>query len=169
MTTSGQSASVGDQLPTSAMTLFADDIDGLAASEDELRQLIAKLEKMSTAYGMGINAEKTKIMSNNEFKSEVKVGGQSLEKVSSFKYLGYLISAERSKAEILARKAQTTAALCKLRNIWRSKKITLEMRCFRKIVNISYKDQVLNEAVRERITNVIGPHKDLLSTIRGKY
>ena len=75
MTTSGQSASVGDQLPTSAMTLFADDIDGLAASEDELRQLIAKLEKMSTAYGMGINAEKTKIMSNNDFESGVKAGG----------------------------------------------------------------------------------------------
>ena len=30
---------------------------------------------MSTAYGMGINAEKTKIMSNNDFESGVKAGG----------------------------------------------------------------------------------------------
>ena len=37
---------------------FADDIDGLAGSEDELRELITKLEKISTAYGMEINAEK---------------------------------------------------------------------------------------------------------------
>lgn len=36
---------------------FADDIDGLAGSEDELRELITKLEKISTAYGMEINAE----------------------------------------------------------------------------------------------------------------
>ena len=54
---------------------FADDIDGLAGSEDELRELIAKLVKISTAYGMAINAEKTKIMSNNDFESGVKAGG----------------------------------------------------------------------------------------------
>ena len=69
--------------------------------------------------------KKNKIMSNNEFESEVKAGGQSLEKVSSFKYLGSIISDEGSKPEILARIAQTTAALCKLRNIWRSKKIAI--------------------------------------------
>ena len=77
---------------------------------------------------MEINAEKTKIMSNNEFEWEVKVGCHSLEKVSSFKYLGSKISDEGSKPEIVARIAQSTAALCKLRNIWRSKKISLYSR-----------------------------------------
>ena len=99
---------------------LGDDIDGLADSEDELIELMATLEKISSTYVMEINAEKTKIMSNNEFQSEVKVSGQSLAKVCSSNIWGSIISDEGSKLEILARIAQTTAALCKLRNIERS-------------------------------------------------
>ena len=40
---------------------FADDIDGLAG-EEELAKLVEHLNKASTAYGMEINAEKTKLM-----------------------------------------------------------------------------------------------------------
>ena len=43
---------------------FADDIDGLAG-EEELAKLVEHLDKASTAYGMEISAEKTKLMSNN--------------------------------------------------------------------------------------------------------
>ena len=42
---------------------FADDIDGLAGEED-LAKLIERLDKASTAYGMEISAEKTKLMTN---------------------------------------------------------------------------------------------------------
>ena len=38
---------------------FADDIDGLAGEEEELANLVERLDKASTAYGMEINAEKT--------------------------------------------------------------------------------------------------------------
>ena len=38
---------------------FADDIDGLAGEEDELANLVERLDKASTAYGMEISAEKT--------------------------------------------------------------------------------------------------------------
>ena len=41
---------------------FADDIDGLAGEEEELANLVERLDKTSTAYGMEISAEKTKIM-----------------------------------------------------------------------------------------------------------
>ena len=44
---------------------FADDIDGLAGDEEELAKLVERLDKASTAYGMGIGAEKTKLMTNN--------------------------------------------------------------------------------------------------------
>ena len=44
---------------------FADDIDGLAGEEDELANLVERLHKASTAYGMEISAEKTKLMTNN--------------------------------------------------------------------------------------------------------
>ena len=45
--------------------LFADDIDGLAGEEEELANLAERLDKASTAYGMEISAEKTKLMTNN--------------------------------------------------------------------------------------------------------
>ena len=35
---------------------FADDIDGLAGSELELANLVARLDETSTAYGMQISA-----------------------------------------------------------------------------------------------------------------
>ena len=44
---------------------FADDIDDLAGEEEELAKLAERLDKTSTAYGMAINAEKTKLMPNN--------------------------------------------------------------------------------------------------------
>ena len=44
---------------------FADDIDGLAGEEEELANLAEHLDKASTASGMEISAEKTKLMTNN--------------------------------------------------------------------------------------------------------
>ena len=37
----------------------ANDIDGLAGREEELADLVERLDKTSTAFGMQINAEKT--------------------------------------------------------------------------------------------------------------
>ena len=44
---------------------FAVDIDGLAGEEEELAKLAECLDKASTAYGIEISAEKTKLMTNN--------------------------------------------------------------------------------------------------------
>ena len=68
---------------------FADDIDWLAG-EEELANLVERLDKASTAYGMEISAEKTKLMTNNTsgINTEIKVNGQKPETVTSFKYLG---------------------------------------------------------------------------------
>ena len=44
---------------------FYDDIDGLAGEKKELAKLVEHLNKASTAYDMEINAEKTKLMTNN--------------------------------------------------------------------------------------------------------
>ena len=44
---------------------FTDDIDGLAGEEEELINLVERLDKASTAYGMEISAEMTKLMINN--------------------------------------------------------------------------------------------------------
>ena len=42
----------------------------------------------------------------------------------------------------------------------------MEMRCYRKILHISYKDHVTNEEVRARIQQAVGPHKDLLTAVK---
>ena len=79
---------------------FADDIDGLAG-EEELANLVERLDKAATADGMEISAEKTKLMTNNTsgINSEIKVNGQKLETVTSFKYLGLVITDEGSKPD----------------------------------------------------------------------
>ena len=99
---------------------FADDIDGLAGDEQELANLVERLEKTSTSYGMEISAENTKLMTNNTqgISTEVKVNGQRPETVKSFWNLGSIITDEGSKPEILARIAQTTAALTRLKPLW---------------------------------------------------
>ncbi|KAI0210308.1 Serine-protein kinase ATM [Lamellibrachia satsuma] len=182
---------------------FADDIDGLAGDEQELVNLVERLEKTSSSYGMEISAEKTKLMTNSTqgISTEVKVNGQRLEAVTSFRYLGSIITDEGSKPEIPARIAQTTAALTRLKPLWNDRNITvsskirlmrslvmsiflyacetwtlsadlqkriqaMEMRCFRKILHISYKDHVTNDAVRCKIKQAIGPYDDLLTTVK---
>ena len=99
---------------------FADDIDGLAGEEEELAKLVERLDKAPTAYGIEISAEKTKLMTNNtsSINTEIKVNGQKLETVTSFKYLGSVITDEGSKPEILSRIAETTAALTRLKPVW---------------------------------------------------
>ena len=62
---------------------FADDIDRLAREEKELAKLVECLDKASTAYGMEISAEKTKLMTNNTSgnNTEIKVNGQNSHKL----------------------------------------------------------------------------------------
>ena len=62
---------------------FADGIDGLAGEEEELANLAECFDKASTAYGIEISAEKTKLMTNNSsgINTEIKVNGQKLETV----------------------------------------------------------------------------------------
>ena len=42
----------------------------------------------------------------------------------------------------------------------------MEMRCYRKILHISYKDHVTNEEVRAKIRQATGPHEDLLMIVK---
>ena len=41
-----------------------------------------------------------------------------------------------------------------------------EMRCFRKLLGISYRDHITNDAVRDRIRQAIGPYDDILTTVK---
>ena len=78
---------------------FADDIDGLVGREEELADLVEHLGKISTAFVMQINAEKTTLMTNNTngFSTDIRVNREKLDWVNRFKYLGAIIADEGSK------------------------------------------------------------------------
>ena len=182
---------------------FADDIVVKSEEEEEAGVLIDGLDRTTTRYKMEISPDKTKMMTNNPngVQREIKIQGQRLEEVENFKYLGAIISNKGSKPEIISRIAQTTAALTRLKIIWRDKNISLaskvklmptlslstflyaceswtltadierriqalEMSCYRRLLNISYKDHVTNEDVRNRIQNATGVHDDLLTMVK---
>ena len=145
---------------------------------------------------MEISAEKTKLMTNsaNGIQREIQVKGQKLGTVTSFKYLGAVVSDDGSKSEVLSRIAQATAALTKLKPIWRDNNISLgskvklmrslvisiflyaceswtltaelEKRCYRRLLNISYKDHVTNEEVRRKIQAAIREYDELLTLVK---
>ena len=65
---------------------------------------------------METSDEKTKLMTNNTsgINTKIKMNGQKLETVTSFKYLGSVITDEGFKPETFSSIAQTTAALTRL-------------------------------------------------------
>ena len=94
-----------------------------------LEALIEK--KTCTRYELEVSAEKTKLMidSANSTKREIKVKGQRLCTVTSFKCLGAVVSDEGSRPEILSRTTQATTALTKLKPIWRYNNISVVLPC----------------------------------------
>ena len=71
---------------------FADDIDGLGGEEQEHERQY----EASTAFGMEISQEKTKLRTSktNGISTEVKVTGEKVEPVKSLKYLGVVVDDE---------------------------------------------------------------------------
>ena len=65
---------------------------------------------------MEISAEKTKLMTNNTsgINTEIKINGQKLETVASFKYLGSVITDEGSKPEILSQDSTDNSSIDKV-------------------------------------------------------
>ena len=91
---------------------------------------------------MEISAKKTKLVTNNtsDINTEIKVNGQKLETVTSFKYLGSVITDEGTKPEILSRIAQTTSALTRLKPVWndRSSSLSSKIQLMRSLVTFIF-------------------------------
>ena len=109
---------------------FADDIDGLAGSENELADLISRLDRSSRAYGMLISVKKEKAKDHGKYNpnglsKEIKLNNTTLEAVNQFKYLGSIITHEGSRAEVRSRTSQAQSARAKLKTIWRDNNISL--------------------------------------------
>lgn len=105
---------------------FADDIDLIAGSNEELQELTTRLTNSAQAHGMEVSHEKSKTLVNStdNTTAEIKMGDETLENVSSFKYLGATLTTDgRSTQEIKIRLGLATSAVTKLHRIWKSKDI----------------------------------------------
>ena len=76
-------------------------------------------DKTSSAFGMEISTEKSKLMTNNTdgISFDIRVDGEKLNEVNSFKYMGAVVISQGSTPELLSRIAQTTATLVRLKTI----------------------------------------------------
>ena len=80
-----------------------------------------------SSYGMEINTNKTKIMTNCEghFNNSISLHGEVIVTVDNFKYLDSILDDKGSTKEILSSIAQMTASLTKLNPIWNDRNLTL--------------------------------------------
>ena len=171
---------------------FADDIDGLAGSEEELINLTECLFKSANRFGMEINPSKTKLMLNDDnCQPNIDIHGEIIN-----------INENGSRKEILSRAAQASQAYSNLKIIWNDKDIRLkyklklmdslvnsiflyacetwtltaelekrilafEMKNIRKLLGITYLDRVTNQEIIDRISSSLtSPFTDILTTVK---
>jgi hypothetical protein len=83
--------------------LYADDQVMVAESEDELQIAVNKFNKIVKKYDMKVPTTKTKtigLCSKNIQRVKIEIEGKMTEQVSSFNYLGNLISNEEKDINI---------------------------------------------------------------------
>ena len=106
----------------------------MAGNEEKLASLMDRLDKDLYCLWHGRSAEKTKLMTNNTdgISVDIRVSGEKLDEVNTFKYLGALVRDQDSKPEALSRMALTTAAPSKLkRTFWNDKNTSLSSKIVR--------------------------------------
>ena len=136
-----------------------------------IEALVESLDKTCTRYKMEVSAEKTKLMTNsaNGIQREIKVKGQKLGTVTSFKYLGGVVSDDGSKPEVLSLVISIFMYACEswtLTAELEKRTQAFEMRCYRRLLNMSYKDHVTNEEVCRKIQAAIGEYDELLTLVK---
>ena len=72
---------------------YADDTTLMAEREEELKSLLIKLKEESEKVGLKLNIQKTKIMASSPI-TAWEIGGETVETVSDFFFLGCKITAD---------------------------------------------------------------------------
>ena len=122
---------------------FADDLALLSHNHDQMQGKTTRLEPTSERTGLKINRGKSKVMSiNTTNENPITVGGEQLEEVDSFTYLGSVIDkGGGTDVDVGARISKARAAFNMLGNIWKSKEIRTETKL--RIFNSNVKSVLL--------------------------
>jgi len=102
---------------------FADNIDLMGGSNQELQALTNSLVDRAGAYGMEVSTEKSKVMVNstNNSSANIIMNGKILQEVASFKYLSATLSKDGSStAEVSRWIAAASATMARLIRIYKS-------------------------------------------------
>ena len=141
---------------------YADDAAMISKSRSGLRSFVAEMNVRSNAYGLKMNAAKTKVMavvkddSGND-DGRVSVNGITLEEVDHFKYLGARIQKDGDKSkEIKSRLAIRLKALNDVKKLWQGQDKKVKLRvlraCIFPIATYACEAWVLRKADEQRIT-----------------
>jgi len=110
---------------------FADDIVLIASSKVQLQELVDRLHCHASEFGMRLNVKKTKVMAVSDDKTPVSImiGGQRIEEVHTFKYLGALFTSEAlCEDEIRSRLQQGRQRMGQLTRLWRSQTLSSKLK-----------------------------------------
>ena len=123
---------------------FADDTVLLAGTEEELQRQIDKVNESCTAFGMELNAKKTKVMVMEKqpgTEVTIKSNGIALEQVNKYKYLGTLIAADSRCIQEIKRRIGIAK-----RSFWELKEL------MKSNVNMKTKKRLLNTYIFSLLT-----------------
>ncbi|KAI4883820.1 hypothetical protein NFI96_002543 [Prochilodus magdalenae] len=111
---------------------FADDIALLSSTMKHLQSKTTKLEDNAAKVGLKLNGQKCKIMKvNSKSDDKLKAGGQEVEEVESFAYLGANVTKDGGgTADVKKRIALASAQMKRLSNIWQDRNISRKTKAF---------------------------------------
>ncbi|VDO97477.1 unnamed protein product [Schistosoma margrebowiei] len=131
---------------------FTDDLALLSHTHEQMQTKTASVEAVSASVGLSIHKGETKVL---KFKAEnrnpITLGGETLEDVKSFTYLGSIVDEQGgSDADVKARIGKARVAFLQLKNIWNSKQLSTNIKV--KIFNTNVKAVLLYGAETSRTT-----------------
>ena len=107
--------SIGGRLVTNLR--YADDTTLLAGTKEDLVELVERVRRASEKAGLYLNVGETKVMTTGDI-GEVKVDGKDIEEITTFVFLGTLITKDGlCEKEVRRRIAMGKAAMGGLTSI----------------------------------------------------
>ncbi|KAL9977332.1 hypothetical protein ACROYT_G014722 [Oculina patagonica] len=132
---------------------FADDICLLAHRHTDMQVMTEGLASTAAVLGLKISPKKTKHMRmNHRSDAPITLHGKIVEEVNEFTYLGSKMTTNGdSESEIKARLFKAGQAFASLKNVWKSKMITLKTKlCFFKKLRQATSTNNINSEVKKR-------------------
>ena len=113
--------------------LFADDTAMVASTEERLQRLVDEFGAVCERRKLRVNVGKSKVMvcsrGGGRARLDVRLNGEVLEEVGSFKYLGSVISKGGGVSEDVSQRVNAgAAAYGAMKSIWREKEVGMRVK-----------------------------------------